>query len=123
MDAPSVLVVDDEEDFVNTLLKRLRRRAVDCDGAFTGSGALEKMTSRDFDVVLLDMKLPDENGNDVLREIKQMNPGTEVVILTGHASASAGRRGLEYGASDYLIKPVEFDTLMERLTEACRERN
>jgi len=122
MEEPTVLVVDDEEDFVQTLLKRLRRIGVDCDGAYNGIEALDKVSERDFDVVLLDMKLVKEDGNDVLREIKLLRPETEVVILTGHASASAGREGLEHGAFDYLIKPVEFETLHEKLREAGRSR-
>ncbi|MFA6001303.1 MAG: response regulator [Thermoleophilia bacterium] len=121
MDSPSVLVVDDEEDFVNLLLKRLKRKGLYCDGALSRVGAMAKMKEHRFDAVLLDMKLADEDGNDVLREIKQTSPGTQVIILTGYASASAGREGLDCGASDYLIKPVEFETLYERLSEACRE--
>ena len=121
MDAPSVLVVDDEEDFVNLLLKRLKRKGMYCDGALSRIGAMAKLKEHSFDAVLLDMKLADENGNDVLREIKQSSPDTEVIILTGYASASAGREGLDCGASDYLIKPVEFETLYERLKDACRE--
>lgn len=120
MDAPSVLVVDDEEDFVILLLKRLKKRGVDCDGAYSRVEAMTKITERSFDVVLLDMSLADENGNDVLREIKRERPGTQVIILTGYASASAGREGLNCGASDYLIKPVEFETLYERLKAASR---
>lgn len=122
MGEPSVLVVDDEVDFVDSLIKRLRRMGVDCDGATTGLGALEKMKDRGFDTVLLDMRLADENGNDVLKQIKQLHPETQVVILSGYASASAGRTGLEQGALDYLIKPVEFETLYERLREAFSGR-
>lgn len=118
----SVLVVDDEADFVDSLIKRLRRKGVDCDGAGTGAGALEKIRSHGFDTVLLDMNLADENGNDVLREIRQHSPDIRVIILTGYASASAGREGLEQGAFDYLIKPVEFETLYERLRDAFSGR-
>lgn len=118
----SVLVVDDEADFVDSLIKRLRRKGVDCDGAGTGVGALEKMRSRGFDTVLLDMNLADENGNEVLREIRRLSPDTRVIILTGYASANAGREGLEQGAFDYLIKPVEFETLYERLRDAFSGR-
>lgn len=115
MHIPTVLVVDDEEDFVSSLVKRLRRKGVDCDGAFDGEGALKKIGDRGFDVVLLDMRLADEDGNQVLRKIKELSPETRVLILSGYASASAGRAGLGYGAADYLVKPMEFDLLYEKI--------
>lgn len=118
----SVLVVDDEADFVLTLLKRLKRKGVDSEGVYSGQDAMKKIRDRGFDVVLLDMKLADKNGNEVLREIKEENPGVQVVILSGHASAKAGREGLGYGAFDYLLKPVEFESLYEKLKEAFNER-
>lgn len=114
----SVLVVDDEVDFVDTLLKRLRRKGVECDGAYSGDGAKSKMMERGFDVVLLDMRLADEDGNEVLRELKAISPDTRFLILSGYASASAGRAGIDSGADDYLIKPVEFETLYEKITQA-----
>lgn len=122
MGGPSILVVDDEPDFVDSLVKRLSHKGLDSDGAGTGLEALQKMAQRRFDTVLLDMNLPDENGNDLLQEIKRRHPDTQVLILTGYASASAGREGLERGALDYLIKPVEFETLYERLREALGGR-
>ena len=118
----SVLVVDDEPDFVQTLLKRLARKGLDCEGAYCGRDALEMITDRGFDVVLLDMKLDDMSGNEVLRRIKKLRPAVQVVILSGHASASAGREGLGYGAFDYLLKPVEFESLFEKLKAAFYER-
>ncbi len=118
MQEPSVLVVDDEVDFVGTLLKRLRRKGVDCEGAYDGAGALKIIRDRSFDVVLLDMKLADEDGNQVLKDIKNLSPDTRVLILSGYASASDGRAGLGGGAADYLVKPMEFETLYEKILEA-----
>jgi two-component system OmpR family response regulator len=118
MDELSVLVIDDEQDFVDTLLKRLRRKGVDCDGAYSGDGAKDKMMGREFDVVLLDMKLADEDGNEVLKELQVLSPTTRFLILSGYASASAGRAGIGNGAVDYLIKPVEFETLYEKILRA-----
>ncbi len=122
MDTFSVLVVDDEEDFVDTLVKRLTRRGLDCIGVYSGRKGIEICSKRDFDVVLLDMILDDMKGNEVLRELKKMNPETQVVILSGHASARAGREGLAEGASDYLLKPVEFESLFEKLRSASGRR-
>jgi DNA-binding NtrC family response regulator len=119
----SVLVVDDETDFINTLIKRLQRRGVECEGVFNGEDAVEKIKDREFDIVLLDMKLPEMDGNSTLREIKMIRPDTKVIILTGHASASDGIEGMKNGAVDYLMKPVEFESLFEKLLKAVNKTN
>ncbi len=117
----SVLIVDDEKDFVDTLLKRLSRRGLECEGTFSGEAAIEKIRSRKFDIVLLDMKLPGRDGLSTLVEIKKIQPDTEVIILTGHASANDGLAGMKNGAMDYLMKPVEFESLFEMLLKAVRK--
>lgn len=113
-----VLVVDDEQEFVATLVKRLAKRGLACAAAFTGAEAIATLKETDFEVVLLDMKLPDADGNDVLREVKRLRPEIRVVILTGHISAQDGMTGLDEGASEYLMKPVEFESLLEALISA-----
>jgi DNA-binding response OmpR family regulator len=117
-----VLIIDDEQEFVETLVKRLRRRNFFCEGVFSGTQGLAWLDEQECDVVLLDMRLPDMDGNEVLRRIKQKKPEVQVVILTGHASASAGLEGILAGAHDYLMKPVEFETLVEKLVAAHEER-
>ena len=114
----SILVVDDEEEFVTTLVHRLRKRGWASEGALTGSAAITRVAASDFAVVLLDMRLPDMDGGQVLQEIKKIRPTSRVVILTGHASASEGEKGIRNGAFDYLLKPVEFETLLEKLQAA-----
>ncbi|MGC2061645.1 MAG: response regulator [Thermodesulfovibrionales bacterium] len=121
MSACSVLIVDDERDFVHTLLKRLKRRGLECEGVFSGEEAIEIVKSRKFNIVLLDMKLPGIDGNSTLVEIKKIQPQTEVIILTGHASANDGIVGMKNGAMDYLMKPVEFESLFEMLIKAVRK--
>jgi len=113
-----ILVVDDEEEFVSTLVQRLRKRGLSSEGVLTGTAAIAKAADSDFGVVLLDMRLPDMDGALVLQEIKKIRPDSRVVILTGHASASEGEEGIRNGAFDYLIKPVEFETLLEKLHTA-----
>ena len=117
----SILVVDDEEEFVATLVQRLRKRGWAGEGVLSGSAAITRVAADDFAVILLDMRLPDMDGGRVLQEIKKIRPQSRVVILTGHASASEGEEGLKNGAFDYLLKPVEFETLLEKL-EAARNR-
>lgn len=118
MSEPSILIVDDEEEFVATLVRRLRKRGWAGEGVLSGSAALARVAAGDFAVILLDMRLPDLDGGRVLQEIKKIRPASRVVILTGHASASEGEEGLKNGAFDYLLKPVEFETLLEKLQAA-----
>jgi DNA-binding response OmpR family regulator len=118
MTEPSILIVDDEEEFVSTLVRRLRKRGWASEGVLTGSAAIAKVEANDYAVVLLDMRLPDMAGGRILQEIKKIRPTSRVVILTGHASASEGEEGLKNGAFDYLLKPVEFETLLEKLQAA-----
>lgn len=115
-----ILVVDDEEEFVSTLVRRLGKRGWTSEGALSGSAAIARVAANDFSVILLDMRLPDMDGGQVLQEIKKIKPASRVIILTGHASASEGEEGLKNGACDYLLKPVEFETLLEKL-QAARE--
>ena len=117
-----VLVVDDEREFVDTLVKRLGKRGLLCEGAYSGGEALAVVRDHDFDVVLLDMRLPDADGNEVLRAIKKIKPATQVVILTGHISTRDGVEGLDRGANSYLMKPVEFESLFESLQRAHLSR-
>ncbi len=113
-----ILVVDDEEEFVATLVQRLRKRGWASEGVLSGSEAIAKVTANDYAVVLLDMRLPDVDGGQVLLEIKKIRPESRVVILTGHASAKEGEEGIRNGAFDYLLKPVEFEILLEKLQAA-----
>lgn len=119
----SVLLVDDEKDFITTLLKRLKRKGLECEGVFCGMDAVERIKARSFDAVLLDMKLPDMDGNAVLLEMRKVRPDLRVIILTGHASANDGQEGLKNGAVDYLMKPLEFESLFEKLQIAGSKTN
>ena len=114
-----VLVVDDEEDFLNSIVRRLELRGMTAVGVASGAAALEVLGSEAFDVVVLDIKMPGMDGIEALREIKQQHAAVEVIVLTGHASQEFNRMGLELGAFDYLVKPVKLDTVIERIQAAC----
>ena len=119
-----VLVVDDESDFVETIVNRLLKRKIDATGVPSGEAALALMKEKNFDVVLLDIKMPGGmDGIEVLREIKKIQPLTEVILLTGHASVETSIEGMKSGAFDYLIKPVKFVELLEKLIAAFEKKN
>jgi DNA-binding response OmpR family regulator len=117
-----VLVVDDEEVFVEMLVERLEARGLEVDKAFDGEEALEKIKSKDLDVVILDVLMPGKDGIEVLREIKQLKPLTEVIMLTGHATVQTAIDGMKLGAYDYLLKPTETKDLLEKIQGAYRRK-
>ncbi len=118
----SVLVVDDEEEFRTTTIKQLHRKGLTVEGAENGKAALAKMDNTLFDVVLLDVKMPEMNGIETLRNIKKMQPLVEVVLLTGHASVDSGIEGMKLGAFDYLMKPMDSAELLATLADAYEKR-
>jgi two-component system OmpR family response regulator len=118
-----VLIVDDEPDFVETMVKRLRDRGLDVEGALSGKEALAILDKADFDVCVLDVKMPSMDGIEVLSEIKKKKPLTEVIMLTGHGSVESGIRGLQLGAYDYIMKPVPFKDLLEKMIQAYERKS
>jgi DNA-binding NtrC family response regulator len=119
---PTVLFVDDEEDYLTTLLKRMRKRHVNAAGVRSGKEALAHLAKHPTDVVVLDVRMPGMDGIETLREIKKTSPLTEVIMLTGHASLEVAREGMELGAFDYLMKPVDIDELLYKLEDAHKNK-
>jgi len=123
MDSFSVLLVDDEEEFLATVLKRLKKRKMNAAGAANGEEALKVLDRDPVDVVVLDVKMPGMDGIQTLREIKKRFPLIEVVMLTGHASMEVAIEGMEIGAFDYLMKPVDIDELLYKLQDAYKKKS
>ena len=119
-----VLVVDDEEIFLNTLVNRLNKRNIDTTGVRSGEGALELLEEKLFDVIILDIKMPGGmDGIEALREIKKIRPLTEIILLTGHGSMETSIEGMKLGAFDYLLKPVKLEDLLVKLAEAFEKKD
>ncbi len=116
-----LLLVDDEEGYVDVLSNRLSRRNIDVTKAYSGSDAIQALRGKDFDVVVLDLKMEDMDGLEVLRIFNKMVPGLRVIMLTGHGSAKAAKEGLELGAFDYLTKPCELEDLLAKIKEAVQQ--
>ena len=119
----SILLVDDEKAYVDVLAKRLRRRGVTVTKAYSGTEGIQSLRRQDFDVVVLDLKMEDMDGLEVLKLFKKMDPQLTVIMLTGHGSAEAAKQGMALGAFDYLSKPCELDELLTKIKSAHRERN
>jgi DNA-binding NtrC family response regulator len=117
-----VLIIDDEPDFLETLVKRLQRRKIDAVGVGSGEAALRLIEEQSFDVAILDMRMPGMDGIDTLKVLKKKAPLMEVIMLTGHASVESGMQGMQIGAFDYVIKPADFDDLIERVDQAYQRK-
>lgn len=115
-----VLLVDDERDYVQILAKRLRRRGFQVSTAFNGSDGIQAMRKNDFDVAVVDLKMVDIDGIEVLKIFKRMAPEVAVIMLTGHGSTQAATEGLQLGAADYLSKPCELNELVHKIELACQ---
>ncbi|MGD9162085.1 MAG: response regulator [Desulfobacteraceae bacterium] len=123
MNEPNVLIVDDERDYIETLTKRLKKRGLEITGIENGEDALEWLSGNPVDVVLLDVRMRGMDGIQVLREIKNEYPLIEVIMLTGHASTEVAIEGMELGAFDYLMKPVDFDELLYKIQDAHKKKS
>lgn len=113
-----VLLVDDEEQFVQTLAERLEMRDYDVTTSFSGEDALERVKGYNFDVIVLDVLMPGVDGVETLGEIKKIKPLTEVIMLTGHATVETAIEGMKLGAYDYLMKPCETEELVTKINKA-----
>ena len=116
-----LLIVDDEKHFVEVLFKRLNRRNIDVTAAFSGEEGIQALRKSDFDVAILDLKMEDMDGLEVLKIFKKIYPQMEVIILTGHESEQTAREGVKYGAFAYLTKPCVFEDLLDTIAKAVND--
>lgn len=122
MEKCRVLLVDDERDFLEVLIRRLGKRDVDVHGISSGEEALQYLQAKPIDVAVLDVRMPGMDGLTALRKIKKLDPLIEVIMLTGHASLEVALEGMRAGAFDYLMKPAEIDELLYKIQDAHRAK-
>jgi DNA-binding NtrC family response regulator len=118
----TVLVADDEIEFASTLVARLRLRNFQATMTNSGKATLAAIDQERPDVLVLDLKMPDLDGLEVLASLQEKYPTLAVIILTGHGSFEAGRKGMELGAYDYIMKPVDLNLLLEKIEGAFQSK-
>ena len=116
-----ILLVDDEKGYIDVLSNRLSKRSINATKAFSGTQAIQLLRKNDFDVVVLDLKMEDMGGIEVLKIMKKMAPEVPVIFLTGHGSQEAAREGIAFGAFDYLTKPCELSQLIDKIHDAYEQ--
>ena len=117
-----LLLVDDEKGFVEIMSKRLSKRNIQVTKVLSGIEGIQALRGEDFDVAVLDLKMEDMDGLEVLKIFKTMVPQMPVIMLTGHGSEEAAREGIRLGAFDYLTKPCELEQLIQKIYETVGAR-
>jgi len=111
----SILIVDDEGDLAFTMAERLALRGYRAEAVTSAIDALRRLGEDDFGVVVLDVKMPGIDGLHLMAEIKQHRRDLPVILLTGHGSAADAERGIREGATEYLMKPIDIEELVEKI--------
>jgi two-component system, OmpR family, response regulator len=122
MRKPRVLLVDDDVPFTRNLVWLLSRRGYEVSAVNDGTSAIAIVEQQEFDVVVLDRKMPGIDGIATLKELKKKRPNVEVVILTGAASVDSALDGIELGAYDYITKPIQLSDLEEKIGQAFERK-
>ena len=123
MSESTVLLVDDEGEFVDVLAERLEARGLTVDTAENGELALEKAGKRPFDAIVLDMAMPGMDGIQTLEGLLRINPDLQVILLTGRATLGQAVEAMKLGALDFLEKPVDIETLVAKIEEATTKKS
>ena len=119
MDQIKVILVDDEKEYVTALSERIQMRGMETYIAFDGEQALKMIDGKDFDVMVLDLKMPGMDGLSVLKSLKKSDSKIKVIIITGHGSDVEEEIAYNNGAFKYMQKPVVLDELIDHIKKAC----
>ena len=117
-----VLLVDDEVEFTATLAERMRARGLEVETADNGALAVEKARARTFDAIVLDFAMPGMNGIETLQALLETNPDLQVILLTGQGTVLTAVEATKLGAMDFLEKPTDIETLIEKIRTARARR-
>jgi DNA-binding NtrC family response regulator len=118
-----VLIVDDEEEFANTLAERMRNRGLVAEAVNSGEDAIESASRGLFDVAVLDLAMPGMDGIETLKQLLSIRPDLQVILLTGHGTVGKSVEALKSGAFEFLEKPIKFDELLKRIGEAKSKKS
>ena len=117
-----ILIVDDEKDFLDVISDRLKARDMNVSTATSAAAALKKIDEDSFDAVVLDLQMPEMDGLEALKKMKEKNPDLQVIFLTGHATVESGVEAMKLGALDFIEKPADLATIVEKIKSAKAEK-
>jgi DNA-binding NtrC family response regulator len=119
---PRVLLVDDEEKFLEVLSQRLGTRGVDAETSTSGEEALVKIKNRNFDAIVLDVMMPGIGGIETLKRIRKENPEVQIIMLTGRGTVDKAVEAMKEGAIEFLEKPADINKLLDKIGEAKEKK-
>ena len=122
MRKPRLLIVDDDKMLNHNMTWLLKRKGYEVLGVEDGESAVRVVGEQEFDIVILDQKMPGMDGIETLKEMKKKRPDLEVIILTGASSVESAVKGFEFGAYDYTGKPMQMDVLEEKIQKALERK-
>ena len=120
MEQKSILIIDDDKFILNVFSRILRKQGYEVDTVETGKEALEKLGSKDYDLALVDVKLPDVDGTDLISKISKINHDIIKIVITGFPSLEDATKVMDEGAIAYLVKPVKSEELVNLINEKIR---
>jgi DNA-binding NtrC family response regulator len=116
--AEKILLVDDEQDFLEALSQRISLRGLDVASTTSAKEAITKVAAESYDAIILDLQMPEMDGLEVLKAIKELKPETQIIVLTGHATVKKAIEAMKLGALDLIEKPVDLDTILKKIKKA-----
>ena len=117
-----VLLVDDEEDFLEVMSERMQARGMQVETCTSAEEAIEKLKSEAFDAIILDFMMPGIDGMQALKDIKARSPEAQIILLTGHATVEKGVEAMKAGATDFMEKPADLEELEKKIKDASTRR-
>ena len=120
---PRILVVDDEQTIVKTIVRALELSGYHADGAASGKEALTVLNQASYDLMLIDMRMPEIDGIEVMHRAHQLQPGLAIIVLTGHATLDSAIAAIKSEAADYLLKPASVHDIASAIGQALKKRS
>jgi DNA-binding NtrC family response regulator len=117
-----VLLVDDEEEYLEIMSERMRARDIEVTTSTSAREALDLIATESYDAVIMDFMMPEMNGIDALKVIKEKNPEMQIILLTGHATVEKTVEAMKAGAMDLIEKPADLDALSEKIKNAHNQK-
>jgi CheY-like chemotaxis protein len=122
MSRGKVLLIDDKVEFLKVLSERLRLRGYQVTAVGSGSEALRAAEQEPFDVIVLDLVMPVMDGVETLRRLRAQDPQSQIIVFSGYATSQEVDQAMALGANDFLAKPADLDSLMERINRAIAKK-
>ena len=118
-DEPTILIVDDNEDLAETFAMILKRRGFSVETAGNGTSAVDKFKEQTYDVTLMDIVMPEMNGVEAFKKIKEMQPGAPVILMTAYSDEELIQTARDEGVHQIIHKPIHVEQLIKLITEAA----